>query len=235
MDQPGDRENPESSPRRRTGGRSARVRQAILAATLDQIADHGTEGLTITEVAARAGVAETTIYRRWGTRTALIADAVTELAAEANPIPDTGALREDLRQLAQQIADLISRPGIARLLGTTVALSPDPEVAAARRHFWTTRFEQSSSIIQRAIRRGDLPPDTSPGDVIETLSAPLYFRLLVGDHPLDTAFIERCTDHAVTLYTTPDQPRRAANPRGHDLPHATDGQSTRKADDQGPI
>ncbi|MFF0635331.1 TetR-like C-terminal domain-containing protein [Nocardia sp. NPDC004151] len=203
MDQPGDRDNPDSSPRRRTGGRSARVRQAILAATLDQIADNGIEGLTITAVAARAAVAETTIYRRWGTRTALIADAVTELTAEANPIPDTGTLHDDLHHLAAQISALITRPGISRLLGTALALSPDPEVSAARDHFWTTRFTQSAAIVHRAIARGDLPPHTNPHDLIETLSAPLYFRLLTGNQPLDPPFIARCIAHTITLYATP--------------------------------
>ncbi|WP_068065107.1 TetR/AcrR family transcriptional regulator [Nocardia xishanensis] len=190
-------------PRKRTGGRSARVREAVLTATLDQVAEHGIEGLTIGDVAARAGVAETTIYRRWGSRTALIAEAVTELAAAGNPMPDTGTLRGDLRLLAEQIAQLISGPGIARLVGTTIALSADPEVAAARRHFWEDRFQRSSQVIGRAVERGELPEGVNARSVIETLSAPLYFRLLVGDEPLDSAFIARCVDDTLTLYAKP--------------------------------
>ncbi|MFE3444198.1 TetR/AcrR family transcriptional regulator [Nocardia sp. NPDC059180] len=189
-------------PRRRTGGRSARVRDAVLTATLDQVAEHGIEGLTIGDVAARAGVAETTVYRRWGTRTALVADAVTELAAVGNPTPDTGSVREDLQQLAEQISHLISRPGIARLVGTTIALSTDPEVAAARHRFWNDRFERSSEVVTRAIERGELPEDAEPREIIETLSAPLYFRLLVGDDPIDDAFITRCIDNTLTLHGT---------------------------------
>ncbi|MCP2315250.1 transcriptional regulator, TetR family [Nocardia amikacinitolerans] len=188
-------------PRKRTGGRSARVREAVLTATLDQVAEHGIEGLTIGDVAARAGVAETTIYRRWGTRTALIAEAVTEMAAAGNPAPDTGTLRGDLRQLAEQISHLISRPGIARLLGTTIALSADPDVAAARRRFWNERFERTYHVIRRAVDRGELPDDVDPREVLETLSAPLYFRLLVSDRPLDSAFVTRCVDHTLTLYS----------------------------------
>ncbi|PXX54794.1 TetR family transcriptional regulator [Nocardia tenerifensis] len=186
--------------RRRTGGRSARVRQAILAAAIEQVAEHGIEGLTFGEVADRAGVAVTTLYRRWETRTALIAEAVTELAAESNPVPDTGTLRGDLRQLAEQIAQLISRPGIAPLLGTTLALSRDPDVAAARRHFWIDRFERMSPIVHRAIERGELTRAADPREVIETLSAPLHFQLLVGGRPLDDAFITRCLDHTIALY-----------------------------------
>ncbi|WP_280346509.1 TetR/AcrR family transcriptional regulator [Nocardia neocaledoniensis] len=187
-------------PRKRTGGRSARVRAAVLTATLDQVTEYGIEGLTIGDVAARAGVAETTIYRRWGTRTALIAEAITDLAAAGNPVPDTGALRSDLRVLAEQVSHLLSTPGIARLLGTTIALSADPEVDAARRRFWRDRFEVSSPIITKAIERGELPAHADPRTVLETLSAPLYFRLLVGAEPIDDAFIARCVDDTLALH-----------------------------------
>ncbi|MGW6728039.1 TetR/AcrR family transcriptional regulator [Nocardia sp. NPDC055029] len=187
-------------PRRRTGGRSARVREAVLAAALDQVAEHGIEGLAIGDIAARAGVAETTIYRRWGTRTALLADAVTELAAVGNPTPDTGRLRSDLRQLADQISHLISRPGIARLLGTAIALSVDPDVATARHRFWDDRFERTAPVIDKAVERGELPAGTDPREVIETLSAPLYFRLMVTDLPLDDTFVTRCIDQTIALY-----------------------------------
>jgi AcrR family transcriptional regulator len=191
-----------SVPRKRTGGRSARVRQDVLTATLDQLASQGIEGLSISEVATRAGVAETTIYRRWGTRTALVADAVTELAAVNNPVPDTGTLRGDLHQLADQISHLISRPGIARLLAALTALSADPDVAAARRRFWDERFELTAHVIQRASERGELPEDVPPRAVLETLSAPLYFRLLVVDQPLERDFITRCIDQTIAIYSS---------------------------------
>ncbi len=188
------------APRKRTGGRSARVRDAVLTATLEQVTEHGIEGLTIGDVAARAGVAETTIYRRWGTRTALIADAVTELAAVGNPVPDTGSLRSDLTVLAGQVSDLISRPGMARLVGTTVALSSDPEVDAARRRFWNDRFERSSQVITEAVARGELPATVDPRAVLETLSAPLYFRIMVGERAIDDVFIARCVGDTLALY-----------------------------------
>nr|WP_280453009.1 TetR/AcrR family transcriptional regulator [Nocardia cyriacigeorgica] len=173
---------------------------AVLTATLEQVAEHGIEGLTIGDVAARAGVAETTIYRRWGTRTALIAAAVTEMAAAGNPLPDTGALRTDLQVLAEQITHLIELPGVTRLVGTTMALSADPEVDAARRRFWSDRFELSSQVISKAIERGELPQDTDPRAVLETLSAPLYFRIIVGDRPIDGSFIARCIEDTLTLH-----------------------------------
>lgn len=205
-DPKGEQPAPSSVPRKRTGGRSARVRHDVLAATLDQLAAHGIEGLSISEVAARAGVAETTIYRRWGTRTALVADAVTELAAVNNPVPDTGTLRGDLHQLADQISDLISRPGIARLLAAITALSADPDVATARRRFWNERFELTASVVHRAVERGELPEGVLPREVLETLSAPLYFRLLVVDQPLECDFVTRCIDQTIAIYSSGQYP-----------------------------
>ncbi|CAM3607308.1 TetR/AcrR family transcriptional regulator C-terminal ligand-binding domain-containing protein [Tsukamurella ocularis] len=189
----------DEAPRRRTGGRSARVREAVLAAALAQVADHGFEGLRIAEVATRAGVAETTVYRRWPTPTALVADAVTELAAQGNPAPDTGDLRGDLLQVARQIIALLEQPGLARLVGTTLAMSHDAEVDAARVRFWDARFASNAPLIERAVSRGEIPGGIVPRDVLEAVAAPIYFRVLVGGAPPDDAFVTRCVDDALAL------------------------------------
>lgn len=190
----------DEGPRRRTGGRSARVREAVLAAALAQVAEHGFEGLRVADVAARAGVAETTVYRRWPTPTTLVADAVTEMAAEGNPPPDTGDLREDFLLLARQITALLGGPGIARILGTALAMASDPEIDAARARFWDARFASSALVVERAVARGDLPDGVVPRAVLETLAAPIYFRILVGGAPPDQVFLERCVDDAVLLH-----------------------------------
>ncbi|MEV6279450.1 TetR/AcrR family transcriptional regulator [Nocardia sp. NPDC051832] len=193
------------APRRRIGGRSTRVREMVLAATVQQVLDQGIEGLSLGAVAARAGVSETTIYRRWGTRTALIADAMNELAAVGNPPPDTGILREDLRQILEQITRLITRPGMARLLGTAAALDTDPELSAARTAFWNSRFEQITPVVERACTTGSLRADAPAREILETLTAPLYFRLLVTAEPIDAELITRCIEHTITLYRLPRQ------------------------------
>ncbi|MFE3797972.1 TetR/AcrR family transcriptional regulator C-terminal ligand-binding domain-containing protein [Nocardia tengchongensis] len=103
---------------------------------------------------------------------------------------------------------LNSTPGIARLLGSALALSVDPDVAAARRHFWEDRFERTSQLITRAIERGELPSDVDAQELMETLAAPLYFRLLTGNRPLDNAFITRCINHTMALYGRADSTGR---------------------------
>lgn len=76
----------------------------------------GEDAMTIAKVAARSGVHPTSLYRRWGTRDALLLDvAVNRLNAE-RPIPHTGALHADLLAVAQQVAAGIARPdGLAFL------------------------------------------------------------------------------------------------------------------------
>src|SRR5664280_783734 len=101
-------------PRRRPGGRSARVRAAVLEATLDQLAESGYDGLSFEAVAVRAGVHKTTLYRRWSDRTDLVLDAMLELSSQTVPVPDFGSVRADLLAIARGIAGNLSSP---RVLG----------------------------------------------------------------------------------------------------------------------
>src|SRR5689334_5142584 len=96
--------------RRRPGGRSARVRQSVLDATLALLAERGLDGLTVAEVAELAGVHETSIRRRWQTRENLACDAMLNYSEQQLPIPDTGSLREDLATFAAEIAAYDSTP-----------------------------------------------------------------------------------------------------------------------------
>lgn len=83
-------------PAAKVGGRSARVRAAVLAATLEAVSHNGADSLSIPDIARTAGVHETSIYRRWGSRENLVLDALLTYSQEQLPIPDTGSLREDL-------------------------------------------------------------------------------------------------------------------------------------------
>src|SRR5690349_18554003 len=83
-------------PGRRPGGRTARVREAVLDATLAELAGRGYAGLTVEGVAARSGVHKTTVYRRWGGVEGLIADALDRGSRLPWPVPDTGTVRGDL-------------------------------------------------------------------------------------------------------------------------------------------
>src|SRR5688500_3299261 len=86
----------EQTSRRRPVGRGPKLRKAVLAATLLELADRGYAALSIEDVARRAGVNKTTVYRRWGDRQSLVVDALTDEMAVVT-IPDTGTIEGDLR------------------------------------------------------------------------------------------------------------------------------------------
>ncbi|NMO04495.1 TetR/AcrR family transcriptional regulator [Gordonia sp. TBRC 11910] len=177
-----------------THGRAARVREAVLDATMTVLSDKGWAGLTIPEVAAQAGVHDTTVYRRWGTRERLVVDALLDAADVQLPIPDTGSLHDDLVGFVTELITLTTTPlGIA-LAHALSAPADDPAIVDACSRYFRTRFETASAIIDRAIARGDVPPTADGTLAIEMLTAPIHFRTLISHHPLDDTFPQRLTN-----------------------------------------
>ncbi|MFC9553524.1 TetR/AcrR family transcriptional regulator [Rhodococcus sp. NPDC056960] len=184
----------EPGSRPRPGGRSARVRRAVLDATLDVLHLHGMDGLTVAEVSTRAGVHETSIYRRWGTRENLMIDALLEEAEELLPIPDTGSLRDDLIAYLTSLAAYLTTPQGNAFDRALAAAGDDPAASQARKQYWDTRHSLSGEIITRGIDRGELPGTTDPRLAVEMLVAPLHFKVVLSREPLDPGLPTRLVD-----------------------------------------
>jgi AcrR family transcriptional regulator len=108
---------------------------AVLAATLEELAAVGYAALTVENVARRAGVHKTTIYRRWKDRESLIADALSGQIASEIPVPDTGALETDLRELARAFVRwATSVQGEAVLASFFLDAGRVPEIAEVKLH-----------------------------------------------------------------------------------------------------
>jgi AcrR family transcriptional regulator len=188
---------------RRPGGRSAQVRRSVHDATLELLAERGYEGFEIPEVAARAGVHRTTVYRRWQTKSALVVDTMLRQMEEQVPAPNTGALRSDLEQLLREVVVALSQPVVMETLRAQVAMATHDEHV---RLFWATRFERSGVIVERAIARGELPAGTDAREFQEAAIAPLYLRALVTGGPVDDALIERVASRTLAAFgATPAQ------------------------------
>lgn len=176
---------------RRPGGRGGRVRSAILEATVQELAASSYESLRIEDVAARAGVNKTTIYRRWPTKAELVADATSSHSADAVPLPDTGSLAGDLRALARSVAANIGSSVGGKMSRTMVAAAmTSDEVAAQAPRFWSERIHLAQAIIDKAIARGELGTDVDGNVVIESLIGPLYVRLLLTGEPITRRFAD---------------------------------------------
>ncbi|WP_059039192.1 TetR/AcrR family transcriptional regulator [Gordonia desulfuricans] len=174
------------------------MQDAVATAALDQLLEHGLPGLTIRGVAQAAGVAETTVYRRWPSTNHLAAAALLKLADDDNPLPDTGSLENDLRELLEQVVALLSRREVMRVVRGAAAMDDDdPTVAAAKDAFFSRRFANSTLIVKRAIARGELPAGTDAFRLIETLVAPAYLRAILVDRPLDDELVDTCVRFAI--------------------------------------
>ncbi|RJL22550.1 TetR/AcrR family transcriptional regulator [Bailinhaonella thermotolerans] len=194
----------------RPGGRTARVRSAVLTAVVDELLDHGYASFAMDRVSARAGVGRTTLYRRWGSPSALVRDLLQSIAEQTMPIPDTGSVEEDLRIITQALLEAhLDQRLQATIQGIIAAAGCAPEIDEALRTFFQSRATEAAVVITRAVERGELPPGTDGVDIFRMLAAPLCFRLLVSREPVDQAVADRTAAvilHAARtgLFTTPD-------------------------------
>ncbi len=181
--------------RRRPGGRAARVRTAILAATRDEFDACGYGGLSAGRIAERAGVNRSTIHRRWNSLDELLADALVDRAATAIPAPDTGSTRDDLQLLLRTIAGYIGTDSArARIRAMVGDAARSPAIGALARSIWTTRFRVGEEVIARGAARGEIRNDMPPADIFVTLVGPLYVRLLLTGERIDDDFISNIID-----------------------------------------
>jgi AcrR family transcriptional regulator len=165
--------------RARPGGRAARVVEAVHRAAFALLDEVGYEQLQLPDVAERAGVNKTTVYRRWPTKVALVADLLGVLMQSSVATPDTGSVQSDLELLLAEVAKVLSSRAVRSVLRATMALSDDdPAVRAAQQTFFAERFARSGAIVERAVARGELAAGTDPRRLLELAASPVYFRVL---------------------------------------------------------
>jgi AcrR family transcriptional regulator len=182
----------------RPGGRTARTRAAVLEATLSELAERGWDQASVETIASRAGVHKTTVYRRWGSKDRLVAEALEAAAERRIQVPDSGDVDQDLRALARAVlAILTSRDGAATVRALVAGAQSSPEVGRVVRRFWATRLAHVGPIVDRAVSRGQLPHGTDPDELLRYLAAPLFHRLLVSAEPLTRATADQAAAAAL--------------------------------------
>ena len=179
--------------------RSEEAHQAILHATLSLLATQGFEAMSIEEVAARAGVGKTTIYRWWDSKEALVLEALQCLYAK-RPIIDTGNLRQSLIALFEDYTQLLEK-GEPLLASLTFKLLGDckthPELFEM---FYSRiiepRLQQLSHLINQAQARGELRQDLDPLVLFGLFGGPFFYRLLLSGKiaPRDPNWPEQVVD-----------------------------------------
>lgn len=200
-------------PRRRPGGRSTKVVTAVRQALFDLLAERGLNGVEIPEIALRAGVNRTTIYRRWPTKAALLLALMLEEMRVRVPTPNTGCFQTDLEQMLKGIASILADPAI-RSIFFFLSSRVDPEAARVKSAFWEQRFADSGEIVTRAVMRGELPKDVSPRVILELAAAPLLYRILILGTSVDDRTIRQMAAWVARQDVKGFPPLQAADLRG---------------------
>ncbi|MHC0430010.1 TetR/AcrR family transcriptional regulator [Streptomyces sp. O3] len=185
------------SPRPRTGRpRRAEADAAILAATRDALVELGWSKLTMGDVATRAKVAKTTLYRRWASKSELVVDAVALLFDELT-LPDRGSLAADVESVVLQFAALLDRPETKTALMAVVAESTNDE--ALRTRIRSSIVDRQKRLVlegrARAQARGELPRETDAATaartsdlIFDVIAGAVVHRALVSSEPVDESW-----------------------------------------------
>jgi AcrR family transcriptional regulator len=172
--------------------RSEESERAILEATRGLLREGGFGAISVDEVARRAGVGKTTIYRRWPTKGTLVFESFMIQFLGELPAPDTGTLRGDLLAVLQTWLHAVKGTTTGRtLVGLIAEVQRDPELAVV----WAERFvapvrAQHRLLFQRGIERGEIDATTDVDVAMDLLFGPGYHRLLQAHLELDDRFAE---------------------------------------------
>ncbi|HXM56061.1 MAG TPA: TetR/AcrR family transcriptional regulator [Candidatus Dormibacteraeota bacterium] len=181
--------------------------QAIFAAAADLIRERGYDGFSMAAVADRAGVAKTTVYRRWPTRSHLVLATMSSVMARV-ALFDTGDLRADLASFARSLAMALRAPGTRRLVAElALASAQRPELANGFHRLFIQRRTAALATVEKAVAAGHLRPGVDPELLIDQVSGALHYRMLVsGEGPSDS-YAERLVDAVLdgTLIRVPER------------------------------
>ncbi|MER7506327.1 TetR/AcrR family transcriptional regulator [Nonomuraea pusilla] len=196
---------------RRGRPRRAEIDARVIEVATELLLRRGYGGLSPDEVAERAGIAKTTLYRRWPTKDHL-AFAVVARLQDDDEITDTGDIRRDLPAYLEKIAAGLERmrragrdpgdtgdtgPGPGSVADLLAAAARQPEVGELVREMYARRNTLARALLERARDRGELRPDLDVEALFDQLAGALYYRVLVTGLPVDRAYAERLTDTAL--------------------------------------
>jgi AcrR family transcriptional regulator len=169
--------------------------QAVLVATLNELAERGFERLSIPQVAVAAGVNKTSVYRRWPDKSALVREALAIAVNHHGDVPDTGTLRGDLVELAKRVAAFMqSRVGTA-LIRIMLAQGENLEMRALAVSAYAGASKEAPwLIIQRALKRGELNLQVDPSLMLFTIAGAIMHRVFVEQSSATDTYIAQVVD-----------------------------------------
>jgi AcrR family transcriptional regulator len=163
----------------------------VMSATIAEMARVGTERLSIEEVAARAAVNKTTIYRRWPTPQVLAREALMTASEASACGPDTGSLRGDLAELAREFRRVTTSPDMQTLIRMRFAGPTRGSFATLMSELQEKKHERSKTILRRAVTRGELPRGTDIELLHDVVVGALLYLVVFANKRSDATRLER--------------------------------------------
>jgi len=171
--------------------RSPVVDQAILRAALELFIEHGVAGASIERIAKHAGVAKTSIYRRWSSREALLAQAI-EAARNATGYTVDLLDRtppQDFVRLLVDVCEIVGRPEIRKLMTRLVGSIPDyPKlIEVYRETYYLPRRQAFGRALERVRAAGLLTKEIDLEALADMIIGAVVYRLIISapqDNPV---------------------------------------------------
>jgi AcrR family transcriptional regulator len=161
--------------------RSTEADQAIVRAALELLLEGGYRALTMEAVRARSGVGKATLYRRFGSKEELVADVVRHLHQDI-AAPDTGSLRGDYDALSDAVLAAARTTNTAVFLPRLLAeAAGEPQLHAIfYDNLVRPRRTAMLEVLRRAVARGELRADVDLELVVDILTGPHIYRMLIS-------------------------------------------------------
>jgi AcrR family transcriptional regulator len=166
------------------------VEAKVLAAAAVELRRGGYDGLSIDRVAEQAGVAKTTIYRRWPSKAEVIVALITDLREDV-PFEPSDDPRRDLTELVTAIAANLTATPTTLIADLAAAAAREPRVGESVRALWSERHRAVTAVVAKAQEAGLVLDHVSPAVLVDQLVGPLYYRLLVTGEPLSPDYARK--------------------------------------------
>ncbi|MYS78910.1 TetR/AcrR family transcriptional regulator [Embleya scabrispora] len=196
-------------------GRGGRPRDAhrdaqIMRAALDVLIEIGYDRLTMDAVATRARAGKATLYRRWPSKEALIAEAALCAGADSTEaVPDTGSLRGDLITMLAGAAEHIDESHARAVVALLPILPGNPELAEIVRERFLTEWQRLlQPLLARGRERGEVHPDRDLDLLALVLPSMAFYQTVFAERPVDPPLLTRLIDEILLpLAASPPHPR----------------------------
>ena len=175
--------------------KTSRRQTCILNAVAEALSEYEYHQLTIEDIAARAGVGKSTIYRWWKHKSELVLDAFKQHTGSVFDLDTSLSLPQILKQQLLKLANALTHP-IGR--ASLVVMADHRELAGAFfSQYLLPKREQTYALIQLAIQRGEICADYPFGLLLDSLYAPIHYQIIFFNAVPDQAYVSALVDMAL--------------------------------------